>query len=91
MNQPVDPPCLLCTYIQVFMFEHHCKWKRNPGTHPNVMSLAGPLLLCTVKGGRPRLGGERVAIGQVEDSFWGQIDREAVTRMSGRHLMNLIE
>ena len=90
MNQPLDPPCLLCTYTQVFMFEHHCKWKRNPGTHQNMMSPAGPLLLCTSKGGGPRLGGERVAIGQIGDSFWEQIDREAVTRMSGRHQTNLI-
>ena len=50
MNQPVDPPYLLCTYTQVFMFKHHCKWKRNPGAHQNVMSPAGPLLLCTAKG-----------------------------------------
>ena len=90
MNQLVDPPCLLCIYTQVFMLEHHCEWKRNPGAHQNVMSPAGPLLLCTVKGGGPRLGGERVAIGQVGDSFWRQIDREAVARTSGRHWTNLI-
>ena len=64
--------------------------ERNHGVHQNVMSPAGPLLLCTVKGGRPRLGGERVAISQVGDSFWGQIGREAVARMSGRHWMNII-
>ena len=46
--------------------------------------------LCTMKGGRPRQGGEKVAIGQFGDSFLGQIDREAVTRMSGQHQMNPI-
>ena len=30
MNQPVDPPCLLCTYTQVFMFEHHCGMEKEP-------------------------------------------------------------
>ena len=40
MNQPVDPLCLLCTYAQVFIFEHHFKCKKNPGTHQNVMSPA---------------------------------------------------
>ena len=54
-----------------FLFKHHCEWKRNPGTHQNVMSPAGPLLVCTAKGVRPRLGGEKVDIGQVWDSFWG--------------------
>ena len=53
------------------------------------MSPARPLLLCTEKGGRSRLGGERVAIGQVGDRFGGQIDREALARMSGRHQMSL--
>ena len=90
MNQPVHPLCQLCTYTQVFTFKHHCEWKRNPAAHQNIMSPAGPLLLCTMKGGRPRLGGERVAIGQFGDSFLGQIDREAVTRMSGRHWTNPI-
>ena len=52
------------------------------------MSPAGPLLLFTAKGDRPRQGGEKVAIGQFGDSFLEQIDREAVTRMSGRHQTN---
>ena len=42
------------------------------------------------KRGRPRQGGEKVAIGQFGDSFLGQIDREAVTRMSGQCWMNPI-
>ena len=42
------------------------------------------------KGGRPRQGGEKVAIGQFGDSFLGQIDREAVAMMSGRHQMSPI-
>ena len=50
MNQPVDPPCQLCTYTHIFCIEFHCKWKRNPGAHQNIMSSARPLLLCTVKG-----------------------------------------
>ena len=54
------------------------------------MSPAGPLLLCTTKRGGPRLGSKGAASGQLGDSFLGQIDREAVTRMSGRHQMNLI-
>ena len=55
-----------------------------------MMSSAGPLFLFTVKGGRPRQEGEKVAIGQFGDSFLGKIDREAATRMSGRHQMNPI-
>ena len=65
--------------------------KRNPGTHQKYdVTSQTPKFLCTVKGGRPRQGVEKVAIGQFGDSFLGQIDREAVTRMSGRHLMNPI-
>ena len=90
MNQPVDPLCLLCTYTQVFMFKHHCEWKSNPGTHQNVMSPARPLLLFTAERGKTKAGRGEVAIGQVGDSFGGQIDREAVTRISGRHQTNLI-
>ena len=37
-----------------------------------------------------KAGRGKVAIGQFGDSFLGQIDREAVARMSGRHWMNHI-
>ena len=62
----------------------------NPGAHQNIVSPAGPLFLCTAKGGRPRQGGENVVIGQFGDSFLRMMDREAVARMSGRHWMNPI-
>ena len=64
--------------------------ERNPGTHQKYNVTSQTLVLCTVKGGRPRQGEEKVAIGQFGDSFLGQIDREAVTRMSGRHWTNPI-
>ena len=43
----------------------------------------------TVKRGRPRLGRKGATIAQFGGSFPGQIDREAVTKMSGRHWRNL--
>ena len=86
----MDPPCQLCTYTQVFAFNIIVNGKRNPGAHQNIMSPARPPLLCTTKGGGPRLGVERIAIGQFEDCFRRQIDREAVARMCGQHQMNPI-
>ena len=55
-----------------------------------MVSPAGPLFLCTAKGGRPRQGGKKVVIGQFGDSFLKVMDREAAARMSGRHQMNPI-
>ena len=42
------------------------------------------------KRGQTKAGKEKGATGQFGDSFLGQIDREAVARMSGRHQMNPI-
>ena len=55
-----------------------------------MVSPAGPLFLCTTKGGRPRQGGEKVVIGQFGDSFLKMMDREAVFRMSDRQWTNHI-
>ena len=64
--------------------------ERNPGAHQKYNVTSQTSVLSTVKGGRPRQGGEKVAIGQSGDSFLGKIDREAVTSMSCRHWMNPI-
>ena len=40
--------------------------------------------------GGPRWGGEKVVIGQYEDSFLRVMDKEAVARMSGSHWTDLI-
>ena len=55
-----------------------------------MVSPAGPLFLCTMKGSGPRQGGEKAVIGQFGDSFLKMMDREAVAMMSGKHPMNPI-
>ena len=47
----------------------------NPGAHQNIVSPAGPLFVCTTKGGGPRQGGEKVVIGQFGDNFLRMMDR----------------
>ena len=53
-----------------------------------MVSPAGPLFLCTTKGGGPRQQGEKVVIGQFGDIFLKMMDGEAAARMSGRHQTN---
>ena len=55
-----------------------------------VMSPEEPSFLYATKGGGPKQGTEGGTIGQLWLAFRGQIDMEAVIRMSGRHWTNLI-
>ena len=62
----------------------------NPGTLWNIVPPARPLLLWATKRGGPRHGGEKVVIGRCGDSLLRVMGREAVTRMSSSHQMDLI-
>ena len=69
----------------IIVYEH-----QNPGAHWNIVPPAIPLFLWGTKRGRLRKGGGKIVIGQFGDSFIRVMDMEAVTRMSGRHQMELI-
>ena len=88
MNQPVDSLYQAYTYVQAFCIYCHCKWITETWCISQYGVTSWTSVLCTVKGDRPRQGGEKVVIGQFGDSFLKVMDREAATRMSGRHQTN---
>ena len=71
-------------YIQLFAFQHHCILQKKPWLTSMVMSSAelSPFICNKREWTKARKGRELQLV-----SFGGQIDREAVNRMSSRHQM----